>query len=42
MRVAHSVKLDVKKTNVQKIIHATQGEGADRHLRIVGGQDYNK
>ena len=35
MKVVHSLKLDVKKTNVQKIIEANQSEGLDRKLVIT-------
>lgn len=41
MKVVHSITLDVKKTNVQKVIHANQGEGLDRKLeiRLVSGNE---
>lgn len=41
MKVQYPITLDVKKTNVQKIIHANQGEGLDRKLIItlVSGND---
>ena len=35
MKVIHSIKLDVKKSNVQKIIEANQSEGLDRKLVIT-------
>lgn len=41
MKVNYPITLDVKKTNVQKIIHANQGEGYDRELcfTLVSGNE---
>lgn len=35
MKVLYPITLDVKKTNVQKVIHANQGEGLDRKLIVT-------
>ncbi len=41
MKVSYPITLDVKKTNVQKVIHANQGEGYDRELcfTLVSGNE---